>query len=87
MARKRVKKKPKMQKLSRIVIVKCLIFLAASIGVIIIAICVYKMGNPFPYANYIGMGLIAFSVLILLIIDKSKWLKGRYNYPDNLGGP
>ncbi len=46
-----------------------------------------SMGNPFPYAVYIGAFLFLVSLSIIFIYDKTSWIKGRQNYPNDLGGP
>ncbi|KZY72173.1 hypothetical protein A3739_27870 [Oleiphilus sp. HI0067] len=61
-------------------------FLLGLVGFLILAWCGYKMGNPFPYASYIGLGLVVSATFISIIFDKSKWSKNRDDYPDNLGG-
>ena len=59
---------------------------AAALGFIIIGWCGYSMGNPFPYASYIGGSLLFFSLVANAVLDKTKMVKGRHNYPDNMGG-
>ena len=62
------------------------IFLSAALGLIILAWCSYEMKNPFPYASVAGLILLAISAGVWVVFDKTKWVKGRHNYPDNMGG-
>lgn len=61
-------------------------FVLGAFGAFILVWCGYRMGNPFPYASNIGVGLFIAATLISVVFDRSKWSKKRKDYPDNLGG-
>ena len=56
-------------------------------GLLILVWCGWVKGNPFPYAALIGLALVISCTLVTVIADKTAWVKGRNNYPDDLGGP
>ncbi|ROR98008.1 hypothetical protein EDC56_3679 [Sinobacterium caligoides] len=55
-------------------------------GIAILAWCGFYKGSPFPYATYIGIGLVVFCTIFSVFVDKAGWVKGRHHYSDDLGG-
>lgn len=81
---KRCKEKFGKNKLFTVLSIISMLF--GCVGVAVLIWSGVSMGAPFQYAIHIGVTLVVTSLVINLVCDKSKWIKGRGNYPDNVGG-
>lgn len=47
------------------------------LGAVILTVCIYLGENPFPYANYVSIFLIAIYLTLMVLTDKTPWPKEK----------